>query len=173
MIELIMVNINLQSGVHMRFIPFLMVCVIALSAINAPAHADDPILFDYSGKGPHAKIVREALEKEISPVEEEIGRQVKIAIGNTDLNRDGRPELLAYLPEETIFCTNENMCPAYVFAFTSKGLLEIGKFDMQGVYKSSKVTQGIHDLKIIDDYSKKLFSTYQWNGESYEKAGGN
>lgn len=130
----------------------------------------EKINFDGSQKGIAYNLVRDKLKTEIAPLEKEIGRKLFIYIGRADLNGDGTPEIIASLPEEPVMCSEDVPCPYYIYAYTKRGLYEIGRINTFNIELAGTSTDGVRDLKSYENNKRREVTVYKWNGKNYEKA---
>ncbi len=158
-------NIGLQKttlGVVTLFIVLFAFAQISL--------ADTAIRWDTSQKGLAYNLVREKLKPEIADLEKQLGRKLYIDIGRADLNGDGTPELIAYIPDTPAVCSENVPCPFYIYAYTKRGLVEIGRIKSYNIIVASTNTAGILDIKSFENNKVRETTYYKWDGKQYKKS---
>ena len=148
---------------------FLFIAIAALTHYSISLKAKEILQFDYSDDTVEYNAVRNALKEELAWYTDAIDNQPPMAIARTDLNMDGKDEIIAILNEETLFCDQDLKCPHYVFTYTRSGLIKIGEFKTVGLTIADSNTSGIRDIITYPfKNSQKGIVYYKWAGRSYQ-----
>ncbi len=102
-----------------------------------------------------------------------------LAIASTDLNQDGKPEIIAYIPRDAdLYAKNDPGDLHTIFRVKPSGALEIiDTFHAVSVMLSEKSSNGHRDLIVFDNYSDMqkgyYYRRYKWqgSGKGYEPVG--
>lgn len=135
--------------------------------------AGQRIQFNQYPTGVMANAVTKAWESEEKYAEyiQGVGTVPDFAMGQYDLNGDGRPEIFArHTDDLSGFChTPELMdvlCLMAVYANTDKGLIKIGEMPAgDEVIVGTRINKGVRDIIITQPGGRK---TYVWNGKGFE-----
>jgi hypothetical protein len=163
--------------------------VVALSFSSTifinKSNASERLDFDYRKNTAQYSAVRNALADDLeSFYEENPDALPAIAIARTDLNQDGKDEIIAVLNGMYEFCEHSHgrghnhdhpstadTCPHYIFTYTRSGLIKIGDFKTVGITIADTATNGIRDIITFPEAGNRLKTIfYKWAGRSYKAA---
>lgn len=97
--------------------------------------------------------------------------QVPMYYEMQDLNGDERPEILVWVEDYPMFCTEAFDCLTYVLVLTSGGLVTIGKFEAYRVFMEDETSNGVRDLTARDE-NGRVTRRYEYDGRRYVAVSG-
>jgi hypothetical protein len=147
---------------------FLFTIITGAFALSpSSAKAQDVDYLTYTGQ-PDEKIerlVRTALKEEYDWFYKEFSYVPYMQYATTDLNGDGKPEIVARFIEEYAFIDEQQNVNTYIFAYTSKGLFKI--FDAQAIDIAigKKDSSGLREIVAFKGLNRNRYDVYKWDGK--------
>lgn len=99
-------------------------------------------------------------------------RNPLIGLGDTFLNKDEYPEIIAYAMDEAerpvVFCLKDGKCPHFILEVRNEGVRELGRIYAYTIARDDKMNDGYWGLRVytkdpsVDPY---YYETYMYVGE--------
>lgn len=154
---------------------FFVASIIAVMAGVLPssgAMAQKAEYMNYTTK-PDKKIeslVTTALKKKLDGFYKEFQYMPYLQYATFDLNGDGKPEILARFVEEYAFRDEQNNVDTHIFAYTSKGLIEIFQGQVFDIAVGKRDQSGLREIIAFKNAARSQYDIYKWDGKRrYEK----
>jgi hypothetical protein len=110
-------------------------------------------------------LVKTALKDKIDEFYKEFQYVPYIQYETFDLNGDGKPEILARFTEQYAFRDKNNNVDTHIFAYTSKGLIQILEMKAFDVAIGKVDETGLREVIAFKNLNKSKYDVYQWDGK--------
>lgn len=136
-------------------------------ALSSPAFAQKTEYPVYTGM-PEEKVERlvaQALKKKYDWFYEEFSYVPYMQYAFTDLNGDGKPEIIARFTEEYAFTDEYENVDTHIFAYTKKGLIQIFEDQAIDIAIGKKDKSGLREIIAFKGLSRTKYDIYKWDGK--------
>lgn len=153
---------------RLRMNLYKLVTTFALVAFfSVPAFAQKVEYVEYTTI-PDPKIeslVTNALKKKIDAFYKEFQYVPMLHYARFDLNGDGNDEILARFAEEYAYRDANNNVDTHIFAYTSKGLIQILEMQAFDVAIGKVDQSGLKEIIAFKNAQKSRYDIYRWDGK--------
>lgn len=150
---------------------FILLCAIGFLGAafipSTPAFAQKTEYLEWTGT-PDKKIetlINTALKDKYDWFYKEFSYVPYMQYAMTDLNNDGKPEILARFIEEYAFTDENGNVDTFVFAYTRKGLIKIFEDQAIDVAIGKKDASGLREIIAFKGLSRARYDVYKWDGK--------
>lgn len=146
----------------------LTILLIALTSINvntALAQKAERVQYTTLPGDKIETLVTTALKPKMDKFYKEFQYVPMLQYARFDLNGDGKDEILARFTEEYAFRDQQNNVDTHIFAYTSKGLIEIAMFQAFDIAIGGKGKSGLKDIIVFKNAQKSKYDIYEWDGK--------
>lgn len=166
-----------KANVMSRLPAFFICCILALTltvtvaanVAQAQNRAVTPLNFTAKPEKRIESLVQQGLQKKIDEFYAEFQYVPYLQYSTADLNGDGKPEIIARFVEEYAFRDNNNNVDTHVFAYTTRGLIEVLEVQAHNLAVGRQDNSGLREILVFKDADGKNFDVYRWNNRKYVK----
>lgn len=149
----------------------MLIAGLSLSSFSAHAQSLGVSMLNFTAK-PDKKIeelVTKGLRKKLDAFYEEFNYMPYLQYATTDLNGDGKPEIIARFVEEYAYRDKDNNVDTHVFAYTTRGLIEVLEVQAFDMATGRKDGSGLKELIVFKGAGRDTFDVYGWDKRKYVK----
>lgn len=114
-------------------------------------------------------LVRKGLNDKIEGFYEEFGYIPYLQYATADLNNDGNPEIIARFTEEYAFRDSNNNVDTHIFAYTTRGLIEIFEAQAFDIAIGRRDESGLREIIAFQGSGREKYDLYGWDNRRYVK----
>jgi hypothetical protein len=148
-----------------KYLIILFLAVIAFNPMSVLAQNAERVEYTTIPDPKIKSLVTRALKPKIDSFYKEFQYVPMLHYSRFDLNGDGKDEILARFTEEFAYRDANNNVDTHIFAYTTKGLIEIAQFQAFDIAIGDKGKSGLKEIIAFKNYQKSKYDIYEWDGK--------